>query len=170
MKRSGTAVVFVIAWVAVLLGAYGIGLCVREVRLRHVKPESKIFAEPRMSTQMQKPSGTRKPASEPVEVVQVPPDIKPMPDSEAWEDLPAFLPEKSGKLKKAKGKTEEKREKMSGEDKKELKAQMREMFGGKDKGVKKEYPKLYDEEKASLKEEWRTVKKGMKEGWESMSE
>lgn len=166
MKHSGTAVVFVIAWVVMLLGAYGIGLCIREIRFHRMEIESKTSAEPRISHQVQKPSDTAKPAREPTEMVQVTPDIKPMPDSKDWEDFPAYLPEKSGKLKKDKGKTEEKQKKMSGEDKKELKDQMREIFGEKQEGAKKISPNISDEERARLKEQWKEVKKT----WESMSE
>lgn len=78
MKRSGTAIIFVIVWAVVLLGAYGIGLCIREVRFRHANIESKTSAEPRTSIQVQKPSDTTKPIKEPAEMVQVPPEGGPM--------------------------------------------------------------------------------------------
>jgi len=159
MKHSGTAIILVIVWAAVLLAAYGIGLCIREVRFRHVEIESKMAVEPQMEPQIQKPSGTTEFAREPAEMVQAPPDIRPMPDGEDREDFPAFPPEKSGKLKKDKGKTEEKQKKMSGEDKKELKAQMREIFGEKQKEAKKISPNVSDEERARLKQQWKEVKK-----------
>ena len=123
-----------------------------------------------MSSQIQKPSDTGESAIEPAEMVQAPPDIRPMPDGEDREDFPAFPPEESGRLTDEKGKVKERREKKPTEQKEKLKAQMREMFGEKEKGAKKEYSKLSDEEKARLKEQWRTVKKGMKKGWETMSE
>ena len=78
MKRSGTAIIFVIVWAAVLLGAYGIGLGIREVRFRHAKIESEIAAQPQMSSQIQKPSDTGESAIEPAEMVQAPPEMRPM--------------------------------------------------------------------------------------------
>ena len=80
MKRSGTTVIFVIVWVAVLLGAYGLGLCIREMRFRQAKLGTKTeFAEAPASTEIQKPSDTTKSAREPAEMIQVPPEIKPTP-------------------------------------------------------------------------------------------
>ena len=41
MKRSGTTIIFVIVCAAVLVAAYGIGLCIREIRFQRTKTESK---------------------------------------------------------------------------------------------------------------------------------
>ena len=82
MKQSGTTAIFVIVWVVVLLSAYGIGLCIREVRFRSAGTEPKTAVEPRMSPRIQKPSDTTKPAREPAEMVQVPPEMRPMPGPE----------------------------------------------------------------------------------------
>ena len=45
MKRSGTTIIFVIICAAVLVAAYGIGLCIREIRFQGVKTESKAGVE-----------------------------------------------------------------------------------------------------------------------------
>jgi len=82
MKRSGTAMIFVIVWVAVLLGAYGLGLCIRQVRFRHAKLESTAVAEAQMSAEIQKPSDISEPERGRAEMVRVPPEMRPMPGRE----------------------------------------------------------------------------------------
>jgi len=82
MKHSGTTAIFVIVWVIVLLAAYGIGLCIRQVRFRHAGLESKALAEAQMRPEIQKPSGANEPEKERAEMVQVPPEMRPMPGPE----------------------------------------------------------------------------------------
>ena len=78
MKQSGTTIVFVIVWVAVLVGAWGIGLCVRQARFRSAGIKSKAGTEPQMSTEIQKPADTGELESERAEMAQVPPERRPM--------------------------------------------------------------------------------------------
>lgn len=163
MKHSGTAVVFMIAWATVLLGAYGVGLCIKEVRFTHAKIESKMPGEPQMSRQIQKPSDTGEPAREAAEMVQDWPDTGLMPDSEDEEDFLAFLPEESGSLREERDKIKKKKwGNPSGEGKQEFKAQMNELFGQKQKEAKKISADVSDEERAKLKEQWKEVKQTWK--------
>jgi len=90
MKRSGTAIIFVVVWAAVLLGAYGIGLCIREVRFHHAAIKPTTVVEPQARAEIQKPSGTSEPERAPAEMVQpppqmvqAPPEIRPMPGPES---------------------------------------------------------------------------------------
>ncbi|MFQ6034707.1 MAG: hypothetical protein ACE5NM_02530 [Sedimentisphaerales bacterium] len=79
MKRSGTTIIFVIVWVAVLLGAYGLGLCIREVRFRHAGIEAKAVAGPQASTKIEKPVDTNEPERGRAKTVEVPPEMRLMP-------------------------------------------------------------------------------------------
>lgn len=78
MKRSGTTIIFVIVWIAVLLGAYGIGLCVRQVRFRAAGTEPKTAQQTQVSPVIQKPSSASEPQREPAEMVQASPEMRPM--------------------------------------------------------------------------------------------
>jgi len=78
MKQSGTTIIFVIVCIAVLIGSWGIGLCIRHVRFRNAGIESKAGTEPQMSAEIQKPTDAGKPGSEPAEMAQVPPERRPM--------------------------------------------------------------------------------------------
>jgi len=89
MKRSGTAIIFVIVWAAVLLGAYGIGLYIREVRFRHAAIKPTTVVEPQFRAEIQKSSSTSEPEREPVELVQPPPEMVQAPP----EARPMFGPE-----------------------------------------------------------------------------
>ena len=46
MKRSGTAIVFLIVWAAVLFAAFVMGVCIREVRFQRAGIESKTDIKP----------------------------------------------------------------------------------------------------------------------------
>jgi len=45
MKRSGTVLIFVIVWVAVLFASYVIGICVREVRFHRARTTVEVTKE-----------------------------------------------------------------------------------------------------------------------------
>jgi len=77
MKRSGTTIIFVIVWITVLLGAYGLGLCIRQVRFRAAGTEPKTAQQTQVSPE-QKPSSTSKPQREPAEMIQATPEMRPM--------------------------------------------------------------------------------------------
>jgi len=82
MRHSGTAIIFVIVWAAVLLGAYGIGLCIREVRFRAAgtSTEPKTAQQAQVSPVIQKPGDTSEHEREPAEMVQATPEpeMRPM--------------------------------------------------------------------------------------------
>ena len=126
MKQSGTTVIFVIVWVVVLLAAYGIGLCIREVRFRSAGTEPKAAAEPQMRAQIQKPISTSEPERERAEMVQVPPEMRPMPGREGGprEGMAMFQmlpPEEAAELR-------ERWPNMSEEEREQFRAQMAERW------------------------------------------
>jgi len=151
MKRSGTAIILVVVWAAVLLASYGIGLYIREVRFRHAQIESKTSAKAQTNPQIQKPSGTTtKPGREPAEMVQVPPDRGPMPGGEGRMPFGDLSEEERAQLKqkwdnmseeerqqereKRRAEMQERRakfESMSEEEKEKFKAEMQQRFGNR---------------------------------------
>ncbi len=154
MKHSGTTMVLVIVWAAVLLVALVAGICVREVRFRNAGLESKADAEPQMSAEIPKPSDTSEPERGRAEMVQVPPEMRPMPGPEGRpgqnrgggrEEMAMFQlfsPEEAAQLRekwpnmseeereKFRAQMREKWENMSEEEREKVMTEMRKRFGG----------------------------------------
>jgi len=159
MKQSGTTTVFVIVCVAVLLGAWGIGLCIRQVRFRNTAIESEAATEPQMSANTQKPTGAGEPKGEPAEMAQFQPERSPMPGGEDRRPLGDLSEEEKEKMK-------QRFENMSEEEKEEFKAQMRERPSGRRPQGGDRFRNLSEEERAKLKEQIESTK----QRWENMSE
>jgi hypothetical protein len=159
MKQSGTTTVFVIICIAVLLGAWGTGLCIRQVRFRNAGIESKAGAEPQMSAEIQKPTGAGKPESERAEMAQFQPERGPMPGGEGRRPFGDLSEEERERRR-------EQFENMSEEERQEFRAQMRERFGGMRRGGGESFQNLSEEERASLREEMEELRGR----WEQMSE
>ena len=157
MERSGTTIVFVIVSVAVLLGAWGIGLCIRQVRFRSAGIESKAVAEvEKADIELEK---------EPAEMVQVRPEKGPMPagEDEGPFDNPS---EEEARPREAREETRERFENTSEEERQELRAQMRERPAGRRQEGGYSFRNLSEEERARFREEVQRVR----ERWEYMSE
>ena len=120
MKQSGITTVFVIVCVAVLLGSWGIGLCVRQVRFRSASVESKAGSEPKMSAETQKPGEAER---ELAEMAQFRPAREPMPGGEGRRPF-------GGVSDEERERTRERFANMSEDERQEYRAQMRERFGG----------------------------------------
>ena len=156
MKQSGTTTVFVIVCVAVLFGAWGIGLCIRQVRFRNAGIESKAV------TEVEKPGFELE--REPAEMAQVRPERRPMPDREGGqaqrrgegrEGMPMFQmlpPEEAAKLR-------ERWPNMSEEEREKFTAQMRERWEN-----------MSEEEREQARERRRAEMRQRREKLESMSE
>jgi len=159
MRKSGTTTVFVMVCVAVLLGAWGIGLCIRQVRFRNAAIESEAATEPQMSANIQKPIGAGGPKGEPAGMAQFRPEIVPMPGDEErrpWGDLSE---EERESMK-------QRFENMSEQEKEEFRAQMRERAGGRRPQGDVRFRNLSEEERARLKEQ----RESMRKRFENMSE
>ncbi|MHC4587403.1 MAG: hypothetical protein ACYS3N_22990, partial [Planctomycetota bacterium] len=50
MKRSGTVLIFVIVWAAVLFASFVIGICVREVRFHRARTAVEVTKETETTT------------------------------------------------------------------------------------------------------------------------
>jgi hypothetical protein len=150
MKQSGMTIIFVIVCIAVLIGSWGIGLCIRQVRFRSAGIESKAGTEPEMSAEMQKPEDAGKPESKPAEMTQVRPEAGPMPGGEGrrpfgglsqeerekmrerWENMSEEEREQEREKRMAEmSKRREQLENMSEEEREKFRAEMREKFGGR---------------------------------------
>jgi len=71
MKRSGTVLIFVIVWAAVLFASFVIGICVREVRFHRARTTVEVTKEtetttpkPKVVTKVERLSETEKLAQE----------------------------------------------------------------------------------------------------------
>jgi hypothetical protein len=159
MRQSGTTTVFVIVCVAVLLGAWGIGLCIRQVRFRNAAIESEAATEPQMSANTQKPTGAGDSKGEPAEMAQFRPEGSPMPGDEDRRPLGDLSEEEKESMR-------QRFENMSEQEKEEFRAQMREKSGGRRPQGGDRSRNLSEEEKARLKEQ----RESMKQRFENMSE
>jgi len=130
----------------VLIGSWGIGLCIRQVRFRSAGIESKAGTEPEMSAEMQKPEDAGKPESKPAEMTQVRPEAGPMPGGEGRRPFGDLSEEDRARMRgRFENMSEEEREKrmaemrrrreqfenMSEEEREKFRAEMREKFGGR---------------------------------------
>ena len=142
MKQSGTTIIFVIICVAVLLAAFGVGICIREIRFSGAKNESKAGNE----LARDRAQG------------------RPMPGPGSRNRARDSSPEERAGLVEERARMRERFENMSEEERQEYRAQMRERFGSRRR--RGGFEELSEEERARLEEERRQ----MRERWESMSE
>ncbi len=161
MKRSGTTLVFVIVWAAVLFGAFVVGVCVKEVRFHYAKVESKADTEPKVSSEVQKPSETD-------ELVKELAAKSPMPSPGMAERPDNFSPGEMPGFGEGRGNMRERLEGMSDEERQKAIAQMRERFSGRRRGggMRGRFENMSEEERARMEEERRR----MMERFENMSE
>lgn len=136
MKKSGMTIVFVIVCIAVLLAAYGVGVCIREVRFRRAPVESEVAVElekpsiePQTGGVARDPMAARGPQGA---------EGRPSPERGA-----GFEGDRMAAMK-------ERFENMSEEEKKEAMAQMRERFGGRRREGGQQ---LSEEDRAKMREE-----------------
>jgi len=158
MKRSGTTLIFVIVWAAVLFASFVIGICIREVRFQLVKVETKANTEPEVNGEVQVPSQTDQLVKE---LAQRSPMSGPggpggaeRPGNRSREDRTGFG--------EGRGNMRERFANMSEEER----AKMRERFSGMRRGGGERFQNLSEEERAKMEEE-RSL---MRERMENMSE
>jgi hypothetical protein len=148
MKKTGTTIIFVIVCIGVLVAAYGIGLCIKKIRLGETKNESVTAANP------EKSAGEIE--NEQTQAGQMP-GVRGM-DRErelSVEERTALVEQRAG--------LRERFEDMTDEEREEFRAQMRERFGGRrrDSG-----PQLSEEDRAKMREEI----SALRARWDQMTE
>jgi hypothetical protein len=148
MKRSGTTLIFVIVWTAMLFASFVIGICIREVRFQYAKVESQADTEPDVSSEVQRPDATDQLVSELAQRRPMPasgsggPQRRPSP-----EDRTGFGGDRMARMG-------ERFEGMSEEERQEAIAQMRERFGGRRRegGMRGRFENMSEEERARMEE------------------
>jgi hypothetical protein len=145
MKRSGLTIVFVLVCAIVLVGAYGLGVCIREYRFHKAAVAAPVAAE------LQKPAaGT---------TAKMPPGARVARTSDA--NNPGGRPTfRNGGM----GGMRQRFQNMSEEERQQAISQMRERFGG---GRRRQgMPQLSDEDRQKM----RTEMEDLRSRWDSMSE
>jgi len=164
MKRSGTTLIFVIVWAAVLFASYVTGICIKEVRFNRAKVESTTAIEPETSSDVQVPSQTEQLVKE---LAQRSPMSGPRgsggpggaegPRNRSPEDRAGFGGDRMAGMR-------ERFEGMSEEERREAIAQMR--GRRREGGMRGRFENMSEEERAKMEEERRQ----MRERFENMSE
>lgn len=134
MKRSSTAVTVIVA-AAVLLASLGIGLCIREVRLRHESIE---------------PGSASTPGDEPVVTA-------PRPERPGRRMDREISAEDREKLKQQRAEMMERMANMSEEEKEAFRAQMRERFSRRPQRGARGFRDLPPDEAARFRERWENM-------------
>lgn len=150
MKRSGTTMVFVLIWAIVLVGACGLGVCIKEYRFRRAGSVPKaVAAVPKPTTQT--PSARVAPERMPAPVAGAP-GQRPSPG-----ERPGFGGDRmmGGRLRF---------DQMSEQERQEAMSRMRERFGGRRRG--EGMPQLSDEDREKMRAEI----EDLRARWEDMSE
>jgi len=192
MKRSGTTIIFVIVWAAVLFTAFVIGICIKEVRFQRAKTESTADikpavadTKPAVSSEVQMPDSTEQLVQE---LSQKSPLSSPGGGTmrgrdRSGEDRAGFGGDRMASMR-------ERFANMSDEERREAMAQMRERFGGRRRGggMGGRFENMSEEERAKMEEERRQMRERMenkseeerakmreemerlRERWEEMSE
>ena len=168
MKRSGTTLIFVIVWAAVLFASFVIGICIREVRFQHAGVESKTDTKPQVSSEVQVPSQTDQLVKELEELTPRRPMSGPggprgaeSPGNLSGEDRAGFGGDRMARMG-------ERFANMSEEERREAIAQMRERAGGRRREgrMRGRFENMSEEERARMEEEGRL----MRERFQNMSE
>ncbi len=174
MKRSGTVIIFVIVWVAVLFASYVIGICVREVRFHRAR--TAVVATKDTETTTPKVTSKIENLSEAEKLAQELAQKSPAPGSGGGE-RPGSRPTRrdaEGGMENMRGPfgnmSEEERaqmrEKFANMSDEERAQMMRERMGGRRRGGGERLQNLTEEQRAQMEERRRQ----MRERFENMSE
>ena len=160
MKKSGFTFLFIIVCVGVLVAAYGVGVCIREIRFRGGQEETDVTAKDDKPDTEAKPEGV---AQKPT-----PPDANQAPETSpavtAQEPNEGPAPQMMGRFGGMPGMpTPEELQNMSEEERQAAMAKLRERFGGR---RREGGPQLSEEDRAKFREEMEKVR----ERWSEMSD
>ena len=151
MKRSGTVLIFVVVWVAVLFASFVIGICVREVRFHRARTAVEVTKEteaptpkPKVVTKVERLSETEKLAQE---LAQKAPAPRPG-GGERMANRPGGPGIEGGPgAGEGRGNMRERMANMSDEDR----AQMRERMGGRRRGGGDRMQNMSEEDRAQMR-------------------
>jgi hypothetical protein len=148
MKQSGKTIVFVLVCIGVLVAAFAIGICIKEIRFNGVKNESVSAAKP------EKSAG---------ELERNRAQVRQMPGIGGMDRGSDLSPEARAALVEQRSGMRERFENMSDEEREKFRAQMRDRFGGRQRDMG---PQLSEEDRTKMREEI----DALRARWEEMSE
>ena len=160
MKKSGMTIVFVIVCIGVLVAAYGVGVCIREIRFSRAQAGTEVTSETeKPEIKSSTPSVAKESdSSDPDREPEIPAD----PNNQRSED--GSPRQRMGDPGRATGMfTREQLENMSEEERQQAFAQMRERFGNR---RREGGPQLSEEDRVKLREEMESLR----ERWGEMSD
>lgn len=150
MKQSGNIIIFVVVWIAVLVGAWGVGLCIREFRFRYRIVRAEGATQPQASAATQEPSDANEAGPERAQAPRFRPDRGPVPGGEGrmpfgnlsederaelrqrWENMSEEERRQEREKRRAEMRQMRERwESMSEEEREKLRTEMRQRFGGR---------------------------------------
>ena len=175
MKQSGTVLIFVIVWAAVLFASFVIGICVREVRFYRARTGVEVTKLVETTTPMPKVVTKVEKLSDAEKLAQELAQKAPTPRAGGSEQL-ANRPTGPGS-EEGRGNMRGRFGNMSDEERAQMRdrfanmsdeerAQMRERMGGRRRGGGERFQNLSEEERAQMEEQRRQ----MRERFENMSE
>lgn len=147
MKRSGTTIAFLLVCIVVLVAAYGIGLCIRQIRLGGAKNES----------------AAAKPATSAAELESRQAQARQMPGAGAADRGGDLSAEQRTALAEQRAGMRERFENMTDEEREAFRAQMRERFSGRRRDMGSQ---LSEQDRAKMREELDSLRAR----WDQMSE
>jgi hypothetical protein len=148
MKQSGTTIVFVIVCIGVLLVAFAIGLCIREIRFSGAENKTAAAAKPEKSASELKDRREQ---------------ARQMPGIEGMDRGRNLSPEERLALVEERAGMRERFENMTDEEKEAFRSQVRERFAGRRRDMG---PQLSEEDRAKMREEI----DALRARWDQMSE
>jgi len=147
MKQPGTTIVFVLVCIGVLVAAFAIGICIRQVRFGGAGKTTEV------------------PEKSPVELARERDQARRVPGPGRTSGTGDLSPEQRAELVEQRAGMRERFENMTDEEREQFRAQMRERFGGGRRSMGPQL-NLSDEERAKMREEIDTLR----EKWDQMSE
>ena len=161
MKHSGTTLIFVIVWAAVLFGAFVVGVCVKEARFHYAKVETKADTEPKVSSEVQMPSEAEQLVKE---LAQRSPMSGPGGPGGPRNRSPEGRAGAGGERMARMG---ERFEGMSEEERQAAIAQMRERFGGRRRegGMRGRSENMSEEERTQMRERFENMSEEEREAF-----
>jgi len=147
MKQSGKSIVFVLVCIGVLVAAFAIGICIKEIRFGGAGKTAEV------------------PEKSPVELAREREQARRMPDNGQTSTAGDLSPEQRAELVEQRAAMRDRFENMTDEEREAFRAQMRERFSGRRRDMGPQL-NLSDEERAQLRKDIDELRAN----WEQMSE
>lgn len=147
MKQSGKSIVFVLVCIGVLVAAFAIGICIREIRFGGTDKTTEV------------------PEKSPIELAREREQDRRMPGDGLTSSTSALSPEQRTELVEQRAGFRDRFENMTDEEREAFRAQMRERFSGRRRDMGPQLD-LSDEERAQLRKDIEELRNN----WDQMTE